>query len=83
MERTIWMTEERTAASATGAPRTWRTGAKPFLGLQSRAYVGTMPNANGPGLVFGSATCLTNDHAAIGRTARHGTPLGSPGDGNG
>ena len=86
MERTIWLTEERTAASATGAPaaRRVRVGELSFAGIQVAKQVGLVPTAYGPGLVCGDSVSVhTNDHAAPGRTAWDGMPLGSRGAGYG
>ena len=87
MERTTWMTEERTGAPATGAPTSGRVrGAMPaFAGLPIPKGAGLVPAAYGPGLVCGSSTVAfhTNDHVAQGRTAWDGTPLGSSGAGYG
>jgi hypothetical protein len=86
VERTTWLTEERIVASATGAPARGLAAAgamQAILQIQKRA--GFVPPVSGPGLVCGSSTVSStaNDHAALGRTAWDGTPLGSPGAGNG
>ena len=89
MERMTWLTEERIAASATGAPRFGLVGAAAAatrvrqIQIQKRA--GFVPPVYGPGLVCGSTTVTshTNDHAVMGRTAWDGTPLSSPGAGFG
>ncbi len=87
MERMTWMTEERTAASATGAPLSGLVGAAAanLCGHQIQKRAGFVPPVYGPGLVCGSSTVTshTNDHAAMGRTAWDGTPLSSPGAGFG
>ena len=87
MERMTWLTEERIAASATGAPGLGRFGAA--AGTRRRVQIqkqnGLVPSAYGPGLVCGSATVTfrTNDHTAMGRTAWDGSPLDSRGAGIG
>lgn len=87
MERTTWLTEERIAASAAGAPtvRRDRAGEVSPKCLQAPKHVGSTPTAHGPGLVSGNAFVPfpTNDHAAMGRIAWHGKPLGSQGAGHG
>jgi len=86
VERITWMTEERIGASGTGAPSLGRTGARGVTagGLQIHKRDGFVPPAYGPGLVCGTTVLShTNDHAAMGRTAWDGTPLGSPGAGYG
>lgn len=85
MERTTWMTEERIAAPATGAPGFGRvTAGATSRGLQIQKQAGLVPSAHGPGLVRGSTTVTfhTDDHVDMGRTW-DGTPLGSLGAGNG
>ena len=86
MERTTWMTEERTVAPATGAPMFGRVrGSMAPAGLQIQKRAGLVPPVYGPGLVCGSSTVSfhTNDHVATGRTAWDGTPLASSGAGYG
>lgn len=87
MERTTWFTEERIVASAAGAPTEGRTrvGELSRNCLQTRKHAGATPAAYGPGLVSGNAsvTFPINDHAAMGRIAWHGKPLGSRGAGYG
>jgi hypothetical protein len=87
VERMTWLTEERIAASATGAPTfgcvaAVATGA---ANLQNQKQRGSVPAAYGPGLVGGSASVNlhTIDHVDMGRTAWDGTPLGSLGVGFG
>ena len=87
MERMTWMTEERNGAPATGAlvlgPVRGSVAMPATLPIHKQN--GFVPSAYGPDLVCGSATVAfhTNDHVATGRTARAGSPLGSPGAGNG
>ncbi len=86
MERMTWLTEQRTAASATGAPsqRRVRVGEPSFAGIQVAKHIGLVPAAYGPGLVCGDSVSFhTNDHVATGRTAWDGMPLGSRGAGYG
>lgn len=87
MERTTSLTEERIAASAAGAPtlRRDRVGELSPQRLQAPKHVGSTPTAYGPGLVCGNAFVPfpSNDHAAMGCIAWHGTPLGSQGAGHG
>ena len=86
MERTIWLTEERIAASGTGAPVQRRSCVATSLsGFQAVKPAGVVPAVHGPGLVGGNANVRfrSNDHTAMGRTAWIGTPLGSPGVGYG
>ncbi len=89
MERTIWLTGERIAASATGAPseRRARVSGVSLGGRQAikKAAPSLVPPAYGPGLVCGTTAVSfhTNDHAAMGLTAWDGTPLGSRGAGYG
>jgi len=80
------MTEERTSAPATGAPTRGCVGVAGMAqaSLQILKLAGFAPTAYGPGLVGGTTVMShTNDHAALGRTAWDGTPLGSPGAGYG
>jgi hypothetical protein len=87
VERMTWLTEERIAASATGAPSLGRLGAAAATRRhdQIQKQAALVPSAYGPGLVCASASvCFrTNDHTAMGRTAWDGLPLGSRGDGIG
>ena len=86
MERMTWLTEERIAASATGAPGFGFVAAgAPSRGLQIQKQAGLVPPAYGPGLVCGSTTVTfhTNDHVDTGRTTWDGTPLSSQGAGYG
>lgn len=86
MVRTIWLTEERIAASGTGAPVQRRSCvATSLVRFQAVKPVGIVPVAYGPGLVGRNADVRfrTNDHTAMDRTAWDGTPLGSRGAGYG
>ncbi len=86
MERMTWMTEERIGAPATGAPPLGRIrAAATSTGGHIQKRAGSRPPAFGLGVVCGSYTVTShmNDHAVGGRTAWDGTPLGSPGAGNG
>jgi hypothetical protein len=87
VERMTWLTEERIAASATGAPTFGCTAAvvTAATDLQIQKQRGSVPAAYGPGLVGGSTSVNlhTNDHVAMGRTAWDATPLGSLGVGYG
>lgn len=86
MERMTWLTEERIGASGTGAPGLGCVAALATFGdLQAQKQRGIVPAAYGPGLVGGSASVnlFTYDHVEMGRTARDGTPLDSPGVGYG
>jgi hypothetical protein len=83
VERMTWLTEERIAASATGAPGFGCAAAGATLQIQKQA--GLVPSAYGPDLVRGRTTVTfhTNDHVDTGRTTCDGTPLSSRGAGNG
>ena len=88
VERMTWLTEERIAASATGAPSLGCIGAPATasaLQTETGKQRGFVPAAYGPGLVGGSASVnlLTIDHVDMGRTAWDGTPLESLGAGFG
>ena len=87
MERMTWMTEERSGAPVTGAPRIRRApvAMATSAGFPIQKQAGLVSPAHGPGLVCGSSTVTfrTNDHVATGRIAWHGAPLGSSGDGYG
>lgn len=85
MERITWLTEERIAASATGAPGFGCVAGTATADLQSQKQRGIVPAAYGPGLVgrSDSVNLHTNDHVEMGRTAWDGTPLDSPGVGYG
>ncbi len=86
MERSNWLTEERTAAPATGAPAKRRSCGDGFVGAyQVIANLGFVLPGHGPGLVGagGNASLSADDHAGMGLTAWTGTPLGSRGAGYG
>ena len=86
MERTNWLTVERTVAPAVGAPARRRSCGDGFLGaFQITPKLGFVLSGHGPGLVGagGNARVSADHHAAMGLTAWTGTPLGSRGAGDG